>query len=740
MKSTTRLTTLLLCAILKLLAQTATPSSTVPRLVSFSGIVTTADGKPLTGQVSITFSIYSEQQGGSSLWSELQTVQPDAQGHYSVFLGAANASGLPQDLFRTGAARWLAVRPDVPALEDPTRILLVAVPYALKAADADTLGGKPASAYLTTDSLATPDVVVGHTVAPNLAGVTANANPTGNGTANYIPVWTNSTTLGSSSVYQALTGVGIGTATPDSALTLSSLGNTFPAGVSYLSDFIGSGSGNAAGTSAFRGLDFEISATGTNNIAGFTSITGDNFNSLTSGTVAGQSIFSANLRVNGSGNTTSGFGFQAIPILTGKGGITSWEAFDARTPSISSGSGNITNAYAIYLEPQLVNGVRTGYGVYQSGASDINYLAGSMGIGTKTPSASLEVNGTAKFDGAVTFAGAETVTGLVNSALSLQPAVTDSLGTSTSTNVLAGYNPTSFNTVASGVTGATISGGGLLSTEGGNPASYPNSVLDDFGTVAGGAGNTAGKGDGTGGFATVSGGYSNTASGSSATVSGGDNNHATGVLSAVAGGGYNTASGEYALASGYANSSEGFASFAAGQQASAIDDGSFVWCSANAAPCTSQGTNSFVVQAYGPIYFYDGTGGSGCYLSAGSGSWTCSSDRNLKDQIQTINPQSVLETLAQMPISEWSMKADAKSNKHIGPMAQDFYAAFGLGETDKYIAQGDAQGVALASIQGLYQLVQQKNQQLQKSLAEKDEKIQALENRLAALEKLILNK
>lgn len=71
---------------------------------------------------------------------------------------------------------------------------------------------------------------------------------------------------------------------------------------------------------------------------------------------------------------------------------------------------------------------------------------------------------------------------------------------------------------------------------------------------------------------------------------------------------------------------------------------------------------------------------------------------------------------------------------------QDFYAAFGLGETDKYIAQGDAQGVALASIQGLYQLVQQKNQQLQESLAEKDEKIQALENRLAALEKLILNK
>ncbi len=123
--------------------------------------------------------------------------------------------------------------------------------------------------------------------------------------------------------------------------------------------------------------------------------------------------------------------------------------------------------------------------------------------------------------------------------------------------------------------------------------------------------------------------------------------------------------------------------------------------------------------------------GVGCrsFLSTAAGSWACSSDRNLKDHIQTIAPQSVLENLAHLPISQWSMKADTKSNKHIGPMAQDFYAAFGLGETNKYIAQGDAQGVALASIQGLYELVKQK-----------DQKIQSLEDRLQALEKLLLKK
>jgi hypothetical protein len=77
-----------------------------------------------------------------------------------------------------------------------------------------------------------------------------------------------------------------------------------------------------------------------------------------------------------------------------------------------------------------------------------------------------------------------------------------------------------------------------------------------------------------------------------------------------------------------------------------------------------------------------------------------------------------------MPISQWSMKADTDSHTHIGPMSKDFYAAFGLGDSDKYIAQGDAQGVALASIQGLYRMVQ-----------EKDEQIRKLQEQLEMLEK-----
>jgi hypothetical protein len=100
------------------------------------------------------------------------------------------------------------------------------------------------------------------------------------------------------------------------------------------------------------------------------------------------------------------------------------------------------------------------------------------------------------------------------------------------------------------------------------------------------------------------------------------------------------------------------------------------------------------------------------------------SDRNLKTNIAPIDQREILARVAKMPVQQWNYKEDDASVRHIGPMAQDFHAAFGLGDTDKAIYNVDGNGVALASIQALYQLVQ-----------EKDEKIVTLESRLAQLEK-----
>lgn len=128
-------------------------AGTVPRLVGFAGILKDETGKPRSGPVALTFSIYAGQDSRSPLWQETQNAQADEQGHYTVHLGAAAAHGMPLDLFTSGRSLWLGVQPQLAGAPEQARVLLVSVPYALKAADSDSLGGRPASAFVTADSL-----------------------------------------------------------------------------------------------------------------------------------------------------------------------------------------------------------------------------------------------------------------------------------------------------------------------------------------------------------------------------------------------------------------------------------------------------------------------------------------------------------------------------------------------------------------------------------------------------------
>lgn len=91
----------------------------------------------------------------------------------------------------------------------------------------------------------------------------------------------------------------------------------------------------------------------------------------------------------------------------------------------------------------------------------------------------------------------------------------------------------------------------------------------------------------------------------------------------------------------------------------------------------------------------------GVSLAVGSGSWASLSDRAVKTDIKAIDPEQVLDRLNAMPIKQWRYIGQAADVQHLGPMAQDFRAAFGLGENDTTISTVDADGVALAAIQGL---------------------------------------
>jgi len=129
------------------LAQNTANSSaiSVPHLIKFSGVLKDEAGAPKTGIVGITFAFYKDQQGGAPLWLETQNVQADANGRYTVMLGATKSDGLPMEFFSSNEARWVGVQPQ--AQNEQPRVLLVSAPYALKAADAETLGGKPLSAF-----------------------------------------------------------------------------------------------------------------------------------------------------------------------------------------------------------------------------------------------------------------------------------------------------------------------------------------------------------------------------------------------------------------------------------------------------------------------------------------------------------------------------------------------------------------------------------------------------------------
>ena len=224
----------------------------------------------------------------------------------------------------------------------------------------------------------------------------------------------------------------------------------------------------------------------------------------------------------------------------------------------------------------------------------------------------------------------------------------------TSPNIIGGHEG---NSVAGGVVGATISGGG--------DGSGPNQVMANLGAIGGGGANVV--------------------SGKGATIPG-----------------------------GYGNEAQGAYSFAAGRQAKANADGCFVWGDGGS-DTVCDTPHQTVFGADGGFYIYtDDNHRVGVYVSPGGGSWHSFSDRSTWQYIRPVDPAEVLTRLVNVPVHTWSYKTQDTSIRHMGPAAQDFYAAFGLGDSNKAVATIDAEGVAFAAIQGLYQ----QNQELTRRVAE----------------------
>lgn len=240
------------------------------------------------------------------------------------------------------------------------------------------------------------------------------------------------------------------------------------------------------------------------------------------------------------------------------------------------------------------------------------------------------------------------------------------------------------------------------------------------------------------GYDTEAIGFTATALGLSSTASG-QGTTATGIRS--------VASGLSSTATGFENSAIGDYSFAAGRNARANHPRSFVW-SSYPAPSPSFAADTFFINAPDGLGMNCGSqrpdGGGQYWMNLGrvasggqlietsvgaalslSGVWQNASDQSRKTGFEDVNPQEILEKVAALPVRQWRYTNEVVGIRHLGPTAQDFKAAFGLGESTTTIGTLDADGVALAAIQGL-------NQKLEETRAENAE----LKQRLERLERL----
>jgi len=279
-----------------------------------------------------------------------------------------------------------------------------------------------------------------------------------------------------------------------------------------------------------------------------------------------------------------------------------------------------------------------------------------------------------------------------------------------STNIIT--DASNYSTVGGGHGNAvesqngTIGGGGATDTSNQSTvADTGNLVSGAYGTVGGGGNNQAGVDDSnpnTGAFATVSGGNDNEASAFGATIAGGSSNVADGQGAAVGGGENNTASGPAATVGGGAeNNAAGEYSFAAGRRANADEGGAFVWGDSSDRQNNASAPDEFSVQAGGGVTIYSSSDFStGVVMGPGEGTWNSLSTRTAKTGIEPIDPPTVLEKVERLSIDRWEYDGDSDAT-HMGPMAEEFHDAFGLGSDERRIATVDADGVALAAIQGL---------------------------------------
>jgi hypothetical protein len=459
----------------------------VPSFVKYAGVLADGNGRPIEGAVEVTFSLYKAPQGGAALWMESQKVQADSLGNYAVILGSTTIEGLPAPLFAASEARWLGVQ--VAGQAEQPRVMLLAVPYAMKAGDAATIGGLPPSAFLLAPS-AIVNGAEGNNASAGGATVSAGVVPpasssvtTTGGTANAISFFTTPTNIQNS----ILTQTGTKAINVGGRLNLPATGAATSASGKFSRslDFVASSFSSGTAAAVAQTFQFQSEPAGNN-----TASPSGTLNLLfASGT---STPTETGLRINNKGVLSFAAG-QTFPG-TGKGTITGVTAGTALTGGGTNGS--VTLNVDTTKVPQLKsNNSFTGTELF---AGNVGVGAGPSGTGY-TP---LTIGGATNFGTWFAIGNASTghtwniiSAGSGNAEGAGNLGITDLTGKSTiwlegNTNVSGALNVNSSNNplVSSTITAQGFDGSAGITATGGNGDSS-SQTADGSGGVFMGASN-----------------------------------------------------------------------------------------------------------------------------------------------------------------------------------------------------------------------------------------------------------
>ena len=466
---------------------------TVPRLVLVTGTFTPATGLPAAPVETVTLAVYAEETGGAPLWQEMQNVVVDKAGRFSLLFGASQPDGIPREVFASGEAQWLGMQFAGSGDGERPRTRITSVPYALRSADAETLGGRPASAYALAPTPADHESPTTSAVSGQ-EGSPAGADAVLAGTPNFLAKYVTGDEVANSAVYEAGGAVGIGTTTPFDSLHVRFL-NTNGAFTGYAVQNLG------ATATSYSGMLFYDQFGALGQFQGFNNVTHEyRINNIASGgsiNFLTGSVSRFKVRADGDVDLSGSIWKGGVRFLHNVGAMHNTFLGENAGNFNTFGAGNTAiGTSALGLNSAGNSNTASGeYALYSNTTGSSNTATGSWALYSNTTG---ELN-TATGGGALIY----NTTGLSNTATGVSALRSNTTGhqnTATGSSALRS-NTTGGGNTATGPNALSFNTTGNYNTATGNGALFHNTT---------GTANTA---NGVSAFANNATGINNTASG-----------------------------------------------------------------------------------------------------------------------------------------------------------------------------------------------------------------------------------